>query len=125
MSGWTWTVAWIVLLACMLLIAGDMRGPLIVVGLIGAIGIARLTRKDDSITRWFGPRWGWRAFAVLFGMSIILPALAKLKHGQQEHLLNHPIMTDLVIALGLGGLIVLIGIVSTIHSVAKRYSVAA
>jgi len=125
MSGWIWTVGWLVLLACMIPMANEMRLPLIAVALIGAIGIARLTRGDDSVTRWLGPRWGWRAFAVLFGMSIILPALAKLKHGQQDHLLNRNIATDLAIALSLGGLIVLIGIVSTVRSVSKRFSATA
>jgi hypothetical protein len=126
MSTWLWILAWTVVLTAMMIIAPrEMLPVLSAVAVIGAAGIVRLTHEDNTFTRWLGPRWGWRAFAILFGPSIILPALAKLKHAHQINMLAADVMSALIVALSLGALVMLIGIVSTIHSVAKRHAATA
>jgi len=122
MSAWPWMVCWFAILIVMLVVApGEMRPALAAVALIGAVGVARLTWDNHTaITRWLGPRWGWRALAIAFGPSIILPALAKLKHAMQIGDMPHDIVRTLVVALILGSLIVFIGLASTAHAVATR-----
>jgi hypothetical protein len=121
MSAWPWIVCWFVILIAMVVIApGEMRPVLSAVAIVGAAGIFRLTKENSATMRWLGPRWGWRAFALAFGPSIILPALAKLKHAAQTDAISHDVMRALVVALVLGSLIIFIGLASIAHAVATR-----
>ena len=121
MSPWPWIVCWFMILIAMLVIApGEMRPTLSAVAIVGAAGILRLTWDKNPTMRWFGPRWGWRAFALAFGPSIILPALAKLKHAAQTDAISHDVMRALVVALVLGSLIIFIGLASIAHAFATR-----
>jgi hypothetical protein len=95
-----------------------MRLGVCITAVIGAAGVWRLTQQGDGVTRWLGPRWGWRILALLFGLGIILPALAQLKHGRHS-------ASEAAGAIALGALIMLIGFISMIHALMSRRAHAA
>jgi hypothetical protein len=107
MRKWFWVVAWMVMIVVMMFLMPerDFRQDLVFVGIVGALGVLRLSQKPNSITKWLGPRWGWRAIGVLFGVGVILPALAQLKHGARSGM-------EVGIPVALGTVMVLIGIVT-------------
>jgi hypothetical protein len=122
MSTWPWIACWFAVMIAMMIIApSEMRSALAAVAAIGGIGISRLTSDGHkSIMRWLGPRWGWRAFAIAFGPSIILPALAKLKHAMQINQVSPEIIRALIAAMLVGSLVVFIGLASSAHAIASR-----
>jgi len=85
--------------------------------LLCGVTFRHLCQKDNIASRWIGPRWPWLVgcVVVLFGTGIILPALAKLRHG--------PVAVLFVEAAILGTLITLAGlrfIASGVKSLRER-----
>jgi hypothetical protein len=115
MAKWSWVIGWVVVIVLMIVAApnNDFRFDLVIVGIVGAAGITRLTQESNSITRWFGPRWGWRIVGILFGAGVILPALAMYRDQKRSG-------AEVVVPLMLGVLMVGIAVVSFVYSIAKR-----
>ena len=115
MRRWIWVIGWLVVIAAMMCVMPerDFRQDLIIVGIIGALGMTRLSQEPNSFTRWLGPRWGWRVIGVLFGVAVILPALAMYKHEQRSGV-------EVVVPVVLGLIMAGIGIGSFGFSVRQR-----
>jgi hypothetical protein len=106
MSRWIWMIVTGAVVVGLAVIF-PRYGPFIFVGATGILSglvLVRFCQKDKALPSWLGPRPIWMVGCVgaLFGTTMILPALAKLKqHGA--------IVPELVVALGLGAVIVLEG----------------
>jgi hypothetical protein len=63
-----------------------LAGMILLCGLI----VRHLHQKNNFASRLIGSRWPWLVgcFAVLFGIAIILPAMAKIKHEQAFSLIQ-------------------------------------
>jgi hypothetical protein len=120
MRKWFWVVAWLVMIIVMMCLMPnrDFREDMVIVGIIGAAGVMRLSQESNSITKWLGPKWGWRAVGVLFGVGVILPALAQLRQGARSGL-------EVGVPVALGTVMVLIGIVTFGDAVRRRLRAAA
>ena len=115
MRKWFWVIAWLVMIVVMmwLMPEQDFRQDLVIVGIIGAAGVIRLSQQPNSVTKWFGPRWGWRAIGILFGIGVILPALAQLRDGHRSGL-------EVGVPVALGSAMVLIAIVTFGEALRQR-----
>ena len=115
MAKWSWVIGWVAAIVLMMIAAPetDFRIDLAIVGIIGAAGMTRLTQESNSITRWLGPRWGWRIVGILFGMGVILPALAMYRDRKHSG-------AEVVVPVLLGVLMVGIAVVSFVYSLVKR-----
>jgi hypothetical protein len=117
MRKWIWVIAWLVMIVVMMCLMPDpnFRIDLIIVGVVGGVGVMRLSQDANSVTKWLGPRWGWRAVGVLFGMAVILPALAMMKQGKRDGM-------EVAVPIALGTVMVLIGIVTFGDALRRRYT---
>jgi len=117
MSRWIWMVIAAAVVIGMAALF-PRYGPFIFVAAIGILGglvLVRFCQKDKALPSWLGPRpiWMVGCIGVLFGTTMILPALAKIKqHGAA--------MPELVIALGMGTMIVLEGMAYIVCGVRRR-----
>jgi hypothetical protein len=74
--------------------------------LLWAAGFAHLCRENNLAARWLGSRWPLYIgpFSALFGLAVVLPALAKMKHAETvEFIFLEALIIGLLIMLfGLG-----------------------
>ena len=115
MAKWSWVIGWLAVIVLMMIAApeNDFRFDVAIVGIVGTAGMIRLTQESNSVTRWLGPRWGWRIVGILFGTGVILPALAMYRDHKRAGM-------EVVVPVMLGALMVGIAVVSIVYSIVKR-----
>ena len=117
MSRWIWIIVMGAVVVGLAMIF-PRYGPFICVaatGILAGFVLVRFCQKDKALPSWLGPRpiWMVGCVGVLFGTTMILPALAKMK----QHGVTLP---ELVIALGVGTMIVLEGMAFIVCGVRGR-----